>query len=83
MKRERTKLEKVKDKYSDDSTKEKFGLYRRKRDYDPERNVEIIISNSGVYKIGMNEYARVRRSAAGDSDFVPLDFMETRANKDD
>ena len=55
----------------------KFGLKRRSRDYTVS-DTEITICNAGVYKIGMNEQERLAASAAGQSDFVPLDFMQRR-----
>jgi hypothetical protein len=73
--------EKIKDQISENSTAEKFGLYRKHRDYAKEGLSKITISNSGVYKIGLNERERMSTSVVGQTDFMPLDFMEKRKNK--
>jgi hypothetical protein len=73
--------EKIKDNISENSTSEKFGLFRKRREYGDQSLSKITISNSGVYKIGLTEAERMRTSAVGQSDFIPLDFMEKRKNK--
>ena len=44
--------EKIKDRISQESTPEKFGLFRKKRTYESLTDSKIVISNSGVYKLG-------------------------------
>lgn len=73
-------MEKLKDKISDNATLENAGLLRKKRTY-IEKDADIIIRNSGVYKFGKDEIQRRTTSAVGKSDFVPLDFMEARNKK--
>jgi hypothetical protein len=73
-------MEKLKDKISDNATLETHGLLRKKRSY-VDKDADIIIRNSGVYKFGMDDIQRKTTSAANQSDFVPLDFMESRNKK--
>ena len=47
-------MEKLKDKISDNATLENAGLLRKKRTY-VEKDADIIIRNSGVYKFGMDD----------------------------
>ena len=80
IRRIKTDMEKLKDKISDNATLENAGLLRKKRTY-IEKDADIIIRNSGVYKFGKDDIQRRTTSAAGKSDFVPLDFMESRKKK--
>jgi hypothetical protein len=41
-----------------------------------------MISNAGVYKIGLNERERMTKSAVGLTDFNPEDFMDARSKKE-
>lgn len=75
LKRVRADLEKAKDQISQNATAESLGLLRRKRKY-IDQNARISIQTSGVYKIGKDERQRTSTSAVGQTDFVPLDFME-------
>ena len=80
MRKAKTGFEKVKDKIAESSTINNMGLFRKKRNY-LQDDAEIIIKNSGVYKIGMDPRSRQKTSAVGRTDFLPLDFMEKRNNK--
>jgi hypothetical protein len=44
--------DKIKDRISDDSNPENFGLFRKKRSYADLSDSKIVISNAGVYKLG-------------------------------
>ena len=44
--------EKIKDRISKESSPEKFGLFRKERTYEALTDSKIVISNSGVYKLG-------------------------------
>lgn len=57
MRKAKTGFEKVKDKISEASTINNLGLFRKKRNYFQD-DAEIIIRNSGVYKIGMDPKQR-------------------------
>ena len=47
----------MKDAISDNATIENMGLLRRKREYD-EQLADILISDCGVYKVGMDPRSR-------------------------
>ena len=61
-------MEKMKDKISDNATLENAGLLRKKRTY-IEKDADIIIRNSVVYKFGKDDIYRHSTSAVGKSDF--------------
>ena len=70
----------MKDTISDNATIENMGLLRRKREYD-EQLADILISDCGVYKIGMDPRSRKHTSAVDRSDFRPDDFINSRNKK--
>lgn len=42
---------------------------------------KIFIKNSGVYKFSESDEQMKRKSSAGEVDFKPTDFIESRKNK--